>query len=291
MRPYSLTSGEDKYRKTHKSKPSEEVQSLLTLLFVQEYDVFKDLSINLQESFLDGANLTGAYLEMAILSKAQLNGADLREARLYGVNFWKAQLQGANLGNANLRGIDLRESNLHGANLGGVRLHGAKLSNAGLRGACLMETQLQGARLLGAQLQGASLMNAQLQGAYLSNAELQGTESQRGFHTYFRFYGFADRMRASVDRESDLTCATFKGGLRREDVHSIIKDLSDIIAEDSELIVKDLQERLAPHIGQPASHELPENSGAITGAYTFEEAKEWITEYEKVTAHIPTAME
>ena len=142
------TTGEDEYRKTHQSKPSEEVQSLLTLLFVQKHDVFEGLHINLQESFLDGANLTGAYLEMAILSKAQLNGADLRDARLHGVNFWKAQLQGANLGNANLRGIDLRESYLHGANLGGVRLHGAKLSNAGLRGACLMETQLQGARLI-----------------------------------------------------------------------------------------------------------------------------------------------
>ena len=35
------TTGERKYRRTHKSKPSEEVQSLLTLLFVQEYEVLQ----------------------------------------------------------------------------------------------------------------------------------------------------------------------------------------------------------------------------------------------------------
>ena len=35
------------YRVAHQSKPSEEVQSLLTLLFVKEHEVFKDCDINL----------------------------------------------------------------------------------------------------------------------------------------------------------------------------------------------------------------------------------------------------
>ncbi len=46
------TTGERKYRRTYKSKPSEEIQSLLTLLFVQEYEVFKGLRVDLQGSFL-----------------------------------------------------------------------------------------------------------------------------------------------------------------------------------------------------------------------------------------------
>ena len=44
------TTGDEGYQKMHKSKPSEEVQSLLTLLFVQENEVFKDCHINLQEA-------------------------------------------------------------------------------------------------------------------------------------------------------------------------------------------------------------------------------------------------
>ncbi len=41
------TTDEDEYREKYKSKPSEEIQSLLTLLFVQEHEVFKGLRMNL----------------------------------------------------------------------------------------------------------------------------------------------------------------------------------------------------------------------------------------------------
>ncbi len=47
-------------------------------------------------------------------------------------------------------------------------------------------------------------------------------------------------------------------------------------------------EALEPHIDQPVSHELPEDSGAITGAYTEEEAEKWIAEYEAAMSEIPT---
>ena len=48
------TTGEKKYREDYPSKPSEEVQSLLTLLFVQDHKVFKGCHINLQGSWLNG---------------------------------------------------------------------------------------------------------------------------------------------------------------------------------------------------------------------------------------------
>ncbi|MYB59077.1 MAG: hypothetical protein F4X51_22105 [Gemmatimonadetes bacterium] len=47
------TTGEKEYQEKHESKPSEEVQSLLTLLFVQNHEVFKGLRINLQGSCLN----------------------------------------------------------------------------------------------------------------------------------------------------------------------------------------------------------------------------------------------
>ena len=57
------TTGENEYRKNHKSKPSEEVQSLLILLFVQNHEIFKGLRINLQESWLNGADIREAQLK------------------------------------------------------------------------------------------------------------------------------------------------------------------------------------------------------------------------------------
>ena len=64
------TTGEAEYREAYKSKPSEEIQSLLTLLFVQEHEVFKGLHINLQGSWLKGAYLWGARLYGASLTLA-----------------------------------------------------------------------------------------------------------------------------------------------------------------------------------------------------------------------------
>ena len=49
---------------------------------------------------------------------------------------------------------------------------------------------------------------------------------------------------------------------------------------------KILQQILAPHIGNPLSYELPENSCAITGAYTEEEAEKWIVEHEEAISEV-----
>ena len=50
---------------------------------------------------------------------------------------------------------------------------------------------------------------------------------------------------------------------------------------------RELRERLEPYIDQPPSYELPENSGAITGAYTAEEAEQWIAEYNEAMSEVP----
>ena len=78
------TTGKDEYQEEYKSKPSEEIQSLLTLLFVQEHEVFKGLRINLQGSWLNGADLRVARLEEAILIRAHLRSVHLESARLQG---------------------------------------------------------------------------------------------------------------------------------------------------------------------------------------------------------------
>ena len=87
------TTGEAEYREKHPSKPSEEVQSLLTLLFVQDHKVFKNLHINLQGSWLNKADLMkAAHLDGANLMRAHLQGANLREAHLPGANLRAAHL-------------------------------------------------------------------------------------------------------------------------------------------------------------------------------------------------------
>ena len=263
------TTSEDKYKEKHEEKPSEEIQSLLTLLFAQKHDVFEGYSINLQGSYLNRANLgqtrlKGANLIEAQLQQAQMQGASLSKAQLQGANLSKAQLQGANISSTQLQGADLiktqlqdaklMEAQLQGANLFKVRLQRANLSKAQLQGADLSNAQLQGADLFRAQLQGANLMDAQLQGANFWQAQLQGVSSKKEDH--LPSSGFESRIKNRIDKPSDLTGIIFADGLQ----------------------------------GEPASHELPRGSGADTRtSYTQKEAEQWIAEYNKAMQKAPSA--
>ena len=288
------TSG-DEYREKHEVEPSEEVQSMLTLLFVQEHEVFKKRQINLQGSWLNGASLAGARLAKADLSRARLQGAHLREARLQGTVLMRVQLQGADLvgaqlqgahlgvaqlqgailGGAQLQGADLGSARLQGADLGSARLQEAHLGSAWLQGAILGGTQLQGARLGGARLQGAWLGGTQLQGANLRGVQLQGA----GFQA--PIYGsFEERIRNRIGERSDLSDVVFAGGLSQEDIDSLVKGLSDEQAQR-------LRKKLKPHLGKPSSNKPP--AEAKTGAYTAEDAEQWIAEYKQAMSEVPKA--
>ena len=158
------TTGESEYREAHKSNPSEEVQSLLTLLFVQKHEIFKGLHINLEGGWLNGADLKDARLAKVALNRAYLRTAQLVRAQLQGAEFHEAQLQGAFLAWAELQG----------AFLNSAQLQGVALAEAQLQGASLAEAQLQGAQLFGTQLQGADLSKAQLQALSLSKRTCKG---------------------------------------------------------------------------------------------------------------------
>ena len=332
------TTGENEYQKKHESKPSEEVQSLLTLLFVQNHEIFKGLQINLQRSWLksadlrkarlQGAILTGAHLQKADFVEAHLQGADLSRARLQGANLEDARLQGANLEDARLQGANLEDARLQGANLEDARLQGANLSWAHLQGAGLSwahlqgadledahlqgtdlsrahlqgtdleDAHLQGANLYGAHLQGANLYGAHLQGADLRRAHLQGTDlleaqlhethlketdlrgSRSGEWHRHPWESFENHIREQIDKETDLSDAIFAGGLKKKDMDALVAGLSNKKANK-------LRKRLEPHIKKKKRHKLPKKSGAITGAYTEEEAEKWITEYEEAMSEEP----
>lgn len=300
------TTGENEYQEKHKSKPSEEVQSLLTLLFVQNHEVFKGLQINLQESWLNGANLSGARLEKAVLTRAHLQGATLAKARLQDANLIEAHLQGASLrgahlqraflirakmqgvklGRAQMQGTNLWKTYLQGANLHGTDVQGADLFGAHLQGADLFGTRLQGANLRGVRLQGTNLGEAHLQGADLFQTRLQGANllgvrlQGAGSEFWSLMEFFEARIRNQMGKETDLSGAIFAGGLSREDLDALVEDLSDEKANE-------LREKMEPHIDQPESHELPEDSEAITGVYTKEKADQWIAEYEKAMSEKP----
>ena len=162
-----MTGGKD-CQAEHKTKPSEEIQSLLTLLFREKHDVFEDCSINLQGSYLNGANLSQARLKRTNLMEAQLQDANLREAQLQGADLREVQLQRADLSEAELQGTDFSEAQLQGADLREAQLQGADFFKAQLQRVIFKEAKLEGAKFGGAQMEKFFLIKAQSQGAILS---------------------------------------------------------------------------------------------------------------------------
>ena len=90
---------------------------------------------DLENAYLEDANLINAYLEGAILCIANLQGANLRGAKLTGANLYGASLRDADLTGANLTGANLHSANLNDASLEGANLIGASLEGANLEGA------------------------------------------------------------------------------------------------------------------------------------------------------------
>ena len=283
---------ESDYRKTYKSKPSEEVQSLLTLLFVQDHEVFRGLRINLQGTWLNGANLRGARLEKAILSEACLRGveladanlkeADMTKAHLQEADMTKARMQRACLRRARMQGACLNEARLNGAKLYGVEMQGVKLIAAQMQGALLLHAEMQGADLYGARLQLAVLTDVKLQAARLVGAQLQAATLDGVYLGGVTFGGSSSpevRIRDRIGMQGSLVGAIFQGGLTERDVTSILEIVSD---EEPSV----LRARLESHVDAPVSHELPEGSEATTEPYTKEEAEQWIAEYEKAMSDV-----
>lgn len=279
--------GEMKYRQAYPSKPLEEVQSLLTLMFMEEHEVFKGCHINLQGSWLNGAKLTRARLQGAYLVGAYLQGADLREAYLQGARLGGAYLQETKLHSARLHRADLVEAQLQDSELKEAQLYGANLAKARLQRADLFDAHLQGSILELASLQGATLVNTRLQGVNLWDASLQGARLNQarlqGIGVSDSVMSFTERIRYWIGRESESCIAIFAGGLTQEDVDSLVEGLLNENAK------QDLREKLNPHIDKPENKQLPENSNAITKAYTKEEAEQWIAEYEEAMSEVSKA--
>ena len=264
--------GEKNYRDDNSTKPSVEIQSLLNLLFRDNYEVFGGQYVDLKESWLKGADLddarlsnavlTGVYLQGAVLLGAWLHGADLRDARLQEADLQDARLQGADLQSARLQEANLQDGRLQGANLQDTRLQGANLQNAGL----------QGAILPGAQLQGAVLQNAKFKGVGSRPADTQvaakeSTRSPRGL--------FEDRMNSGIGAATDLSEVVFEGGLEQGDVEELVEGLSSNKAEA-------LREKLQPQVGGEKIYRPRSDQGVICGTYSKRQAKQWIAEFREV---------
>lgn len=286
------TTSEDTYRERHGSKPSLEIQDLLTLIFVRQPDVFQGCRIDLEESWLNGADLR----------EARLWNANLREVRLFKGQLDKAQLQRAILCEADLRGASLSYASLQESNLFGVRMEASYLLHAELQGATIAAGKLTGAYLAGARMQGVDLSSASMYGANLTNARLQGAAcafsyaqgtvfkdaDMRGVTAKERSpsIGFSDRIIGLIGVDGDHSGIAYSGGINGHRAQQLVDSVEVVDNQKAEI----LRSQLTSHIDHGYSWGIPEDAEVPTGAFGEDEAKQWIERHEEVMSEVPAVV-
>ena len=150
------TTSEKEYQHNYPSKPSEEIQSLLTLLFVKNYRVFSGCYINLQGSWLNGADLEDARLKNANLKYVRFIHTNLSNAYLERANLFNAKMQASNLTSAKLMNADLSEAKMQVTDFSFTEMQKVKLVKTQMQASYFRETQMQGAFFENTNMRGAN---------------------------------------------------------------------------------------------------------------------------------------
>ena len=202
--------GEHEYQRDYDTVPSVEIQNLISLLFVQNHDVFRGLRINLSGSWLNGADLRKARLWYADLRLASLKDARLEDACLQRANLTEAILCNGKLDRACLQETNLLGSKMRGASLERAQLQGASLHQADLENAFLCEADLKGADLFRSRLVWANLSRASMQGAILPRELLETRDlaeaNLQGARTEYQPLGttFEDRILGAIGQNCSV---------------------------------------------------------------------------------------
>lgn len=151
-------------------------------------------------------------IQILVKNGVSLDRIDLQNTYLVGANLKGASMRAANLSGANLTG-----ANLQGANLSGANLDGAKLYNSNLGGAIFDEASLISARLAFSKVDIAvilakSLQNTDLTGVKFVLEDAEGNSDFSSFNDTIAESPNADGRQRLIDQ----SCANSKFGTKQD---------------------------------------------------------------------------
>lgn len=111
------------YKIKYTEKPSNEIQTILDLLFKDEYGlIFDRYDKNLSEAIFNGANFTDATLSNVNLRFSAISNANFYKARLTDVKYSKATLSQLDFGFAILNNVDFFRATLNNVDFNSATL-------------------------------------------------------------------------------------------------------------------------------------------------------------------------
>ena len=220
---------ETEYQKTHKERPSNEIQTTLNLLFKEEEHGLYTQDFAKVAGF-PRADFEHAYLVRADFWKAQCQRAVFWNAQCQEANFNDAQCQGAFFWNTQCQRADFLHAQCQGANFWNAQCQGAIFWKAQCQGANFWKAQCQGAIFRDAQCQGAIFSDAQCQGAIFSDAQCQGAYTPKGVST--------QTLSSRIGKETEFETLQLEGEIA-EDVIKNIENSKNYLDDYIQTIIED----------------------------------------------------
>ena len=272
---------EKKYRKKHKDRPSDEIQTTIDLLF---RDVNNDRGIycrseiikqrgfpsaDLQHAYLRGANFMMAHCEKINFSNAHCEGTrfglthfekgDFKNTNFQGAIFWNTCFEGGNFRNTHFEGATFEDTHFEGAYFRNTHFEGAIFQNVCCKGACFQ----------GAYYQGANFQNMDLQGSYTLGYT----------HTFKAFV--AIRIKKRIGKDTKLENLVFAGEISEE----VIKAIDEARPYIKEPIYNRLQDIIKKNEGVSHDCTIPEgvNTGVLENSKELRQTIQKLKKLEKIT--------
>ncbi|MGH1364782.1 MAG: pentapeptide repeat-containing protein [Calditrichia bacterium] len=232
----------------------------------------------LRDADLSGANLSGASLKEADLSKAVINEANLSGADLSRANLYRAKMRRCNLTGADMRQVVLYQANLTYANLSRANLSKANLRKANVSKADLSkvyfskgkaeetsfnEANLEKANLYESNLVQADLTDANLSGAVMYKANLSEADFE-GANLKNANLNLTNLQNATLNRTqlegAKLTGSTVSNISIHDAVHSNSEQLDLVVTQSDGVLVKCDDMRVANQLEKLLRHDDFENT-------------------------------
>ena len=306
------TTQKKEYQEKYKTKPSNEISSLLKLLsdLNKEYPnkEVKSSPLDLSHAYLCGVHLRDLDFSYAIFTYSNFKGAILEGSHFEGANLAVSHFEGAylpashfedaNLYASHFEGANLRESHFEGAILEGSHFEGANLRESHFEGASLEGSHFEGAYLYASHFEGANLLESHFEGAnlcksYFAGADLYVSHFEGAYDDQDESIGdFKKRIENRKGKKAEIgKTMIFAGGITEKYIKDLEKRLENTLPyftddggrkEFKERMEKAI-ESLKPHQDQPISREIPDHlkEYKLLGELTEERADEIIKEYKK----------
>ena len=249
-------------------KPTEEVQTLLDMLFKSDGYIFQGLKANLRRVNLVGANLALAHMPNTDFTNACLIGANMRSAKLHNCNFASAKMHGVYLAGAELLFAMFVNTKLYGSELYSTNFQCANFIDTDFRGSCCGHARFS--HIFGTQIQGSiTFIPSGSLGMYMGGVSNDNHED---------FQSVIEKHIGKKGRTQEIMfdgCAKNMKHEFKKDMECHAKFLEKNVS--SECAQKYL-ERIGPYMEEGKTGLRP---NIDTSPYTKEDANEWIQEYNQ----------